>query len=155
MGGYGSGRYGSRAVIESQFRIKLRDLTGKTGKVQWFDDNGDLMASAGYFLTPEAATLIYRAEGKPYRPMVRLSRIPCRYGGSRTYFHCPRCYERVETIVLFGAGSLGCRHCLRLRYISQGLSLGDRWQRRADILYAKAGNESDDGQTIHKHKWMR
>jgi hypothetical protein len=51
-------------------------------------------------------------------------------------------------------GYWGCRRCLRLRYISQGLAPADRAQRRADQLYARAGVEDDDG-LIHKHKWMR
>lgn len=48
-----------------------------------------------------------------------------------------------------------CRRCVGLSYISQSLSPGERWQRRADALYAKSGSESDDRKTIHKHKWMR
>jgi hypothetical protein len=46
-----------------------------------------------------------------------------------------------------------CRECLNLRYASQDVAPADRWQQRADALYAKAGKSDDRGRTI-KHKWM-
>jgi hypothetical protein len=61
-----------------------------------------------------------------------------------------------EVVVMATHGrSWGCRRCLKLRYTSQGFGRGDRLQRRADELYARAGFESEDGTYLHKHKWMR
>jgi len=48
----------------------------------------------------------------------------------------------------------GCRTCLRLRYASQGLSPADRLRKRADKLYARAGDEHEDG-LIYKRKRVR
>ena len=48
----------------------------------------------------------------------------------------------------------GCRACLRLRYISQGLAPSDRIQRRADTIYARLGNADVEG-IIPKPKGMR
>jgi hypothetical protein len=160
MGGFGSGPEGWRAVIESQIRINVRDLNWRgrlagcdAGKLRWKDDDGEEIASVTYVVEPVAVTLCYSVDGEPCGVRLKLTRIPCQYGGSRAYFRCPRCAERVEVIVQAGARTWGCRRCLGLCYISQGLSVGDRCQRRADKLRDRVA--IDDGEYLRKRKWLR
>jgi hypothetical protein len=160
MGGFSSGRRGWRAVIESRIRIDVCDLNRRgqladcgAGKWRWKDDDGEEIASVLYFVQPEAVTLYYSVNGELCQVRLKLTRIPCRYGGARVYFRCPRCAERVEVIVQAGTRTWGCRRCLRLRYISQGLSVGERCQRRADKLRDRVA--IDDGEYLHKRKWLR
>jgi len=142
MGGYNSGRQGRRAVIEAQQRVDVRELRRR----------GLLTAGqAGAWV--EAALAEYSWDGNPYQVALPLTRIPCRFGGWRYYFKCQRCARRVEILVLAGGRTWGCRRCLRLRYISQGLAIGDRCERRADKLRDRVA--IDDGANLHKRKWLR
>lgn len=140
MGGRGSGRQGWRAVIEGQWRIDVRELR-RQGQ----------LAPMRPGEQPVALTLHYSVDSEPVKLL--LVRVPCRFGGWRYYFRCPRCAGRVEVVVMVNARTLGCRRCLRLRYISQGLPIGDRCERRADKLWDRVG--IDDGDNLHKRKWLR
>ncbi len=48
----------------------------------------------------------------------------------------------------------GCRKCLRLRYLSQGLAPGERLERRANGIYRRLGDADAEG-LVHKPKGMR
>ena len=143
MGGHGSGRDGWRAEIESLPRLDVRELR-RQGQ----------LAPAHPRTYKMAVRMAYTWEGEPYQAELPLTRVPCRFGGWRYYFRCPRCARRVEVVILAGGRTWGCRRCLRVRYYSQGLAPADRRQWRADHLYARAGVEDDAG-LVHKHKWMR
>lgn len=166
MGGYGSGRPASRVSIEALRRLDVRELhqhgaltQGRGGSWCWTRD-GETTASLGYRTEDGCLRLnyaIYPDSDDPEQVQVNipLERLPCRFGGTRTYFRCPRCYRRCEVLAMASRGrAWGCRRCLRLRYHSQTLAPTYRMQRRADELYARAGDEFEEGH-VTKHKWMR
>lgn len=167
MGGYGSGRPALRGVIEQRWRLDVRTCArhgrlrpGAVGTLSWTQD-GEEAGSASYRALEEALELRYaiasdQDERIPVSAKIGILRRPCRFGGRRSYWQCPRCGRTCEVVVMATHGKWwGCRRCMRLRYHSQGLDRGDRLQRRADEIYARAGIESEDGKLIHKHKWMR
>src|SRR5262245_26315858 len=151
MGGYNSGRYGWRGVIEQRKRLDIRQCVrrgwlraGTSGSYSWTQD-GEPSGSVSYTVLDGALELRYTILSDPnedaeVRVSVPIRRVPCRYGGERLYWACPNCYRRREVIVMASHGRFwGCRTCLRLRYISQGLDATDRLQRRADAIYARLG----------------
>lgn len=118
------------------------------------------MGSISYRILDGALQMNYTAgdeysERVPVQVIVQLRSMPCRFGGVRTYFQCPYCRRRCEVIVMTTNGQTwGCRKCLPVRYASQALAPPDRMQRRADMLYSKAGTDYGEGFVV-KHKWMR
>jgi hypothetical protein len=48
---------------------------------------------------------------------ITISRSPCKSGGERRWFLCPRCDRRVA--ILYSKPYFKCRHCLGLPYASQ------------------------------------
>ena len=89
----------SRATCEETTRVDIRDL-----------------AQRG-LVTDGTHQLFFEGEPAP----VSISRTPCHFGGSRPWFSCPQCRERVA--VLFrGTGGLGCRVCSALYYETQRAS---------------------------------
>ena len=167
MGGYGSGRPALRGVIEDRIRLDVRgcarrgDLEpGSAGKLSWSCD-GEETASAGYRAQDGALELHYTITSEdeeriPVAITIPVRLTPCRFGGYRSYWQCPRCGRRCEVVVMASHGRWwGCRRCMGLRHASQRQDRASRLQSRADELYARAGWESDDGSLVHKHKWMR
>jgi len=74
-------------------------------------------------VTHEALILKYRerARGEAWQQRhypVTLSWVPCRYGGHRPYFHCPKCHRRVVRL-LSRWGLFTCRQCAHVNYFSQ------------------------------------
>ena len=69
---------------------------------------------------------------------ISFDRTPCNYGGFRTWFLCPRCWERVA--VFYGAGKYFlCRHCYDLTYASQQENRADRLMRKARKIRERLG----------------
>lgn len=67
--------------------------------------------------------LLLGREGKAETCNVEVHSTPCRFGGSRPWFRCPRCGRRVLTLYWHPEGwRPGCRQCLRLTYPSQRAS---------------------------------
>ena len=153
-------------MIEQRRRLDIRQAKrrgwlrpGNGGAYSWNRD-GEPCGSISYVVLDGALELRYQVsddEGQWQQVSITIPirRAPCRFGGLRHYWACPNCYRTCEIVVMASHGVWGCRRCLRLRYLSQGLAPADRLQRRADNLYARAGVESDDGRMIYKHKWMR
>lgn len=167
MGGYGSGRPAQRGVIEHRTRLDIRQFVRRgwlrcwgSGSLSW-SRGGETTTSLEYRVFADSVELdyvvtSYEQQRMPVCVTIPIRRIPCRFGGERLYWGCPRCYRRCEVVVMAYHGQWwGCRKCMRLRYVSQGLAPGDRLQRRADELYARVGIESEDGSFIYKRKWMR
>lgn len=73
---------------------------------------------------------------------VALERMPCPYGGSRTWFGCPRCHRRVAILYLWGWP--GCRTCTRMAYPSQSEdAMGRSWRRTRKIETKLAGGAGE------------
>jgi hypothetical protein len=88
---------------------------------------------------------------------IAIERVPCRFGGHRHYWRCPRCSRRIEVVIMAThARWWGCRRCMRLRYDSQGLTPAYRMQRRADAIYERLGAlDTGVAESVFKPKWMR
>ncbi len=78
---------------------------------------------------------------------VALEWLPCRFGGQRPYFVCPRCGKRATVVRLTWHG-VACRRCIGAGYLSQSLSRIDRLQRKAAKAKAKLPRDG------RKPKWM-
>ena len=73
----------------------------------------------------------------PQSISVKLSFSQCKLGGTRAWWLCPCCSQRVA--VLFGWGRFLCRKCADLNYLSQSETDSDRTLRRAGKLRKRLG----------------
>jgi hypothetical protein len=102
MGGSGSGRWGSRRPLaEAMRRIDLAQLR------------------RSYPITPDGLVRMSYAwaRGRHVDATVSLLHTPLHFGGWSVWFCCPSCGRRCR--VLYGSWRIACRHCHRLRYLSQ------------------------------------
>jgi len=164
MGGYGSGRPRLHGQIEQRLRLDVRMfrqrgwlVPGHTGTLHW-SQHGEQIASIRYQVRNTTVVLSYQTRDGDDQPLpveitVLLESIPCRYGGRRYYWLCPRCARRREVLMLgWGGRGWACRRCLQLRYACQGLRPADRVQRRASKMFERLGG---DYELTVKPKWMR
>jgi hypothetical protein len=155
MGGLGSGRFKKqgRETVESNPLLDVNRLLAKgclrpgwSGTCQWPD--GNEVASIGLRAVAEGLHLAYRVriDGKweDLADVIPIVRVPCRFGGSRPYFICPRfrdgrqCGRRVANLYLSNS-YFRCRHCNRLPYASQHEQPWERAFRRANKLRQRLG----------------
>lgn len=93
---------------------------GRSGVWAWTDaDSGEVMARIGYCGRGGAVSLNFTVNADPVRQYIRELRTPCHYGGSRSWFACPRCARRVGVLYLRGGAGFVCRQCARVAYGSQ------------------------------------
>ena len=161
MGGWGSGRPPQRRKCEHLLALDIRQIV-REGRLHpgaifgrhWVcggESSGSITVSVGdgwvrlyYTWTP------YGTEPQKVDYLVDVAHSHCHYGGSRPWFHCPRCGSRRAVIYgIASDGRFGCRYCMRLGYASEAESRIDRINRRLQKLEATLG---EDGQ---KPKWMR
>ncbi|MCK5244774.1 MAG: hypothetical protein KAJ90_05840 [Desulfobacterales bacterium] len=77
-------------------------------------------------------------EWEDVEQIISFDKTSCNYGGLRTWFLCPRCWQRV--VLLYGAGKyFFCRHCYNLTYGSQQESRPDRLMRKDRKIRARLG----------------
>jgi hypothetical protein len=152
---YGAGRPGWRGKCERHLALDIRLLARRgylmsawCGSLSW-TRNGEPAGTISMRAADSHVRLIYTwtpSGGEPHAMdyPVRIARTPCRYGGSRPWFRCPRCQCR--RAVLYGTasdGRFGCRNCMRLGYASEAEdALGRTW-RRQRRLAARLGAEDD------------
>jgi hypothetical protein len=149
MGGLGSGRQrgSGRGTVEACHSLDVNHLNregflrpGWSGALQWTHD-GKREASINLEIEEDSLRLSYRVRiaGGEWREVgetVSITRVPCRFGGTRPYFVCPgvvdgvTCGRRVAKLHLAGRYFL-CRHCYGLSYASQSERAWDRMLRRA------------------------
>ena len=140
MGGFGSGRFGRRsprARIEETPSVTVRDLRGLRDPVPF-----------------ETVVLSLAPSGVPTR--VRITSTPQTFGGWRSWLVCPRCGKKCVRLYIRPASfrPIACRRCHQLRYVSQCLSMSERWHHRAHRLYRRAGCSMND--VFHyRPKYMR
>lgn len=159
MGGLGSGRpSGSgRDTVESCRSLDVNRLQktgcltpGSSGGWQWTRD-GEKVAWIALRAEDDRLHLSYRVrigggEWEDTEEIVRIVRMPCRFGGARPYFICPgvvngvTCGRRVAK--LHGPGRYFlCRHCYRLGHASQNENAWDRAMRRANKIRQRLGGD--------------
>ncbi|WP_201566011.1 hypothetical protein [Psychrobacter sp. CMS30] len=90
--------------------------------------------------TASSIDLAYSYRGKAYRYSIELSKTAPHYGGSRYWFRCPSCSNRVA--VLYCAGTYVCRGCIGACYGSQLQQPIDRLFSRADTIRQRLGWQS-------------
>jgi hypothetical protein len=164
MGGYGSGRPRHHGVIEQRLRLDVRMfrrngwlVAGRAGTLRW-SQHGEEVASARFTTHDDAVVLDYATKDEdgqavPVRIAVPIRRFPCRFGGHRHYWKCPRCVRWCEVLAAgWGGRSWACRQCLRLRYACQGLAPSDRLQARAHKIFGRLRGDAD---FPLKPRWMR
>jgi hypothetical protein len=124
---------------------------GWAGGLQWTCD-GEEFAAINLRADADGLHLGYRAlgggESENLAEIVRIVRLPCRFGGARPYFICPgvmngvTCGRRVAK--LYGPGPYFlCRHCYRLAHASQTEGAWDRKLRRANKIRQRLGGDPD------------
>jgi hypothetical protein len=109
MGGYGSGRWGSRKLTaEGLRRIDLAQVRHQ------------------YPITArsEMHTGYRRGNGEKIQATIRFTETATCFGGRRLWFICPSCGHRCR--LLFAWRWLMCRRCCGLRYTSEAETRSDR-----------------------------
>lgn len=140
---YGAGRPGWHVKAEHCSRIDARRWAReglfeayRFGSWVWRDaETDEVTAQIGYRGEGGAISLNFTVNGDPVRQFIRELRTPCNFGGSRSWFACPRCARRVAVLFLRGNAGFVCRHCGRVAYGSQSDDdMGRAWrkQRRAE-----------------------
>ena len=159
MGGPGSGRWRGRGreTVESYRFLDINRLSmtgylrpGLSSVYRWTDGN----KVASIKLHTEAGRLhlsycvcVGDEKWKDVAEIIPIVRVPCRLGGSRTYFICPgfqngrECGRRVAKLYVSKCYFL-CRHCNRLAYASQYEPPWLRARRRANKLRQRLGIDS-------------
>jgi hypothetical protein len=122
---FGAGRPGWHGKVEHCRSIDIRRfqrenmLKPGSWSWQWRDtETQEVVSSIGIVGAATHMILNYTTEGVSIREHIDITRTPCTLGGSRAWFHCPRCYGRVAKLYLRG-GRFACRACQRLAYASQ------------------------------------
>ena len=75
--------------------------------------------------------------------------VPCRFGGFRHYFACPRCWRSVELLYM-ASGRFYCRRCARVGYSIENLDKRWRADRRYDRLFERL---NEDGSKPPRMRW--
>jgi hypothetical protein len=161
VGGFGSGRFGRRSarlIDQEMVRVSLSELR----RMGLFNPVAGLPISsvAGVELTGREKTQYARLllgaplqEDRnvptPDKIVLRLEISPQPFGGHRVWFKCPRpkCGRRCSVVyreTCLGSRAFACRTCCRLRYLTQSIGEGYRYERRTDRLMRRL-HGSDDG----------
>lgn len=152
---YGAGRPGWRLKAEHVQRIDVRRWhragtlrAGYAGTWAWHV--GDEPAgSIGYSAQEGGVTLQYSCDGNATTQRIVLDRTRCHFGGSRSWFVCPRCSARVAVLYLRG-GRFACRRCQRVSYASQSEDHCARTWRKQARLEARLGKHWRRPKGMHR-----
>lgn len=144
MGGYRSGRPSFRLTCGVMKRLDIRWFRrqgylrpGYRGSVSW-SYNGEPSGSIS-FLTHENGIQAkywveeYGEERQNFDYLIQTTSTPCHFGGSRPWFRCPRCYERVGVLYMRSA-VFRCRQCAQVHYECQGETRWARARRQAEKI---------------------
>jgi hypothetical protein len=142
MGGYGSGNYGGKSLVENHHCLdvnrmrRTNRLIGWSGVINWRNDFGKI---TGY-ITLKSGVDQMTASGtlnqKPWKQTFDIAWTPCNFGRARPWFLCPYCFKRVGKLYI-GAGGLGCRKCYHLAYSSTREDRATRIWRKLGKLEAR------------------
>jgi hypothetical protein len=153
MGGFGSGHYyriSKQDTFEEYRRVYINFLakqgmlrTGTVGTMSWNrggEPSGTITVRGGSGSVTFCYTCtMYGGDPEKIEQQIDIEQTPCHFGGSRSWFTCPTCFNRVG--VLVGAGKLfKCRKCYQLPYMCQTESRSDRASRRIRKIQKRLGN---------------
>lgn len=149
MGRFGSGRFGrrsGRALDSEMVRVGLADLRRNgffnrvaglpIGSVAGVELSGRDKTQFARLILGVASDGDTDVLGED-KVVLRLLISPQPFGGHRIWFECPRAYCRRRCSVLYrlidlGSRAFACRSCTRFSYLTQSLSEGYRYERRAE-----------------------
>ena len=149
MGGIGSGRrssYSGKTATNDAMPLDIRKLSrkglltpGNSFSWQWLIGDqpvAGLSIRVGY----NDLTLSYckKSTGEIVEQRVDVETTPCRYGGTRPWFTCPRCRDRVAVVYAPGR-HFACRKCCDLAYATQKVGVGSRASAKADKIRKRLG----------------
>ncbi|WP_157275722.1 hypothetical protein [Pelomonas sp. Root1444] len=135
----GAGRPASHVKAEHCRRIEAGRWAreglfspGRTGTWSWWNaDSGERTASIGYRGEGQAVALNFTVDGRSVHQFIAELQTACNFGGSRSWFACPRCRRRVGVLFLRSAAGFICRHCGRVTYGSQSDDeVGRSWRKQ-------------------------
>ena len=157
MGSWLSGRQPEKVTVESCLVLNLAPML-RSGSIK----PGECVASAWTWTNTRTggarATIAYEANlvdqnaawvrlhytvsGKPEDYRVWLRRVPCRFGGYRWWWQCPRTGQNSAKLYLPPGGTMFLsRRAYRMAYLSERGGPVDRSHRRQARLYAKLGKQ--------------
>ena len=167
MGGYGSGFQGAaKATTDDRLRLDVGRLAkggtlepGTRTNLQWTATRtGEVRGSLATEALPEALALVlvYGLNGEPRRDCIGLDWVPCRFGGVRPWFLCPRCGRRCGFLYA-GTGGFRCRDCGGLAYWTTRDDPVHRHLRHAERIRKKLGwqpriEDPSDGRPKGMHR---
>ena len=146
MGGSGSGRWGGRQRCEYCAAIDVRDWQ-RRGELEnvggGFQRHWSLGEGRGFsvWVNIQAHELMLSFttdSGEQRTEAVELTRTPCHYGGTRSWFLCPDCHRRCAKLFL-RRGRFFCRVCHRLGYVSQLAASAERPRIMAQRIRRRLG----------------
>lgn len=157
---YGAGRPGWHAKTAGKLQVDVRRLhrdghLSACYRMTWQWPRG---ASIELETTPDQVRLSYRykdrqGEWRDVDQRVAITRSLCHYGGSRPWFACPRCRERVAILYLWNVPL--CRRCAELVYPSQSEDAIARSWRRSRKIAKRLGQKADAWMAPRRPKGMR
>ncbi len=123
MGGYGSGWQGaSKTLVEHCTRLEMTSLHqqgvayGKHCSGPGPGPNGLIVR---FTLSRDTLVLEYLAQNRRHSIAVPIVTTTPYYGGSRSWFLCPKCSRRCAVLYIHAGNSrFSCRLCQRLQYQS-------------------------------------
>lgn len=126
---------GGRALVESAYSLGAVELARR----------GELRRD-GQAVTL-SATFQPHDKPIPVRASVAVEWEPCRFGGQRPWFRCPRCGARRARMFLRVSG-VACRKCHGLAYHSQRLDASARAHRRGMRLMQRLGLSREEAHRV-------
>ena len=74
---------------------------------------------------------------------IPLERLPCHFGGYRTWLRCPSCNGRTTSLFIL-ARQFACRVCHGLKYESQQANKIDRLADRINRIFTRLGSQKTE-----------
>lgn len=155
---WGAGRPGWHVKAEHCLRIDARRWAreglftfGRVGSWVWSNsETGEETGRIGYRGEGGAVALSFTVNGEPVRQFIQAQQTACHFGGSRSWFACPRCGRRVAVLFLRGTAGFVCRHCGRVAYGSQSDdAMGRAWRKQRKVE-AKLGKNWRRPKGMHR-----
>lgn len=174
MGGFGSGRQGGRATVESALKLDIDAMirariilpgahVGGEMKFQFYDDELCVQFKAlavnpwnSWIRLRYVISDYWTGEQHEINDTVYLATSRPHYGGQRWWFVCPSENRRVRKLYLpLGGRGFRSRHFYRLAYASQRETVHDRAMRRVRKLCCRLGGDPVDDHFPEKPPRMR
>ena len=140
MGGFGSGRKGSKRLTTHMLSMDIRTLARRGllnpgyFSLTWKRSDGQETGNIGIKAETDRLHLSYKyrhpeEEWLPIEAVVEFDWTPCHFGGRRPWFRCPSCGR--QCAIIYGGKYFSCRSCHNLAFPSENENPIDRLYRKA------------------------